>query len=672
MVSQIFPTNRKRKSLCNFYCIFLIAFLALIFILPSHTAGNGSDNDTRAISKPELRLGSTEIFRGNSTLVSLHIGQNDTAEFSCTIEYSQEGNDWYELPARYEGDHFAADHITSHSTPGGDALFRGRVTNRSTSEVSEWSDTATLKILNNPPVAHLTITEERGVMGGEILLSGAGCFDRDGTIYSYRWFLDGNELGTSTSENEMRYKVGVVKTGWVNFTLEVTDNEGGKTISAPVPLEIVENIVSAGDVTFHSFDSGRPITDDENWGGTVRLEGNLTDLLGFDNVEINISKNGGKLLVNKKLTYKENTSGEMGISWETKTDGILTSWFYYLDTTILKDGKYVVEIKAENGASTEKISEEFEVMNGPPPRETHFLLHLSMGLGIFIVFAVIGLIISWYDKKMFRKKLENIGYLPKDVCEHVPVASRISLAASIVVLVSLLLIAAWFMEDRLFFVIICTALAITGVSAHRVLSGRSMIIAVAGGLFACASGILYLVIMNFDYPDRGLIWGLAGLSSLTLVMGGELICVFLYNRYNLFLLQNRIENETSVAKNMSLNAFSVNSMNETEQKIDHRKYRTQVFAKISYTHFNNGEVRIGVFDVNDWKRDAIVAKIMLSELIRSMKRKIQGESLPKSVDIKLLTSDDNIQEKKESLLANGFLQVQEASNTREIVFRYEP
>jgi len=660
----------KIEPLRNFHYTVFAVILAFIIVLPSYTAEN--DNDTRAVTKPELRLGSTEVFRGNSTLISLHSGLNDTEKYSCTIQYSRDGKDWYELPAILEEEHFTADFITSHATPAGDAFFRGMVTNRSTSEASEWSDTATLTIKNNPPVAFFTIPDARGVMGGELLLSGAGCYDKDGTILSYTWFMDGVELGTSTSKNEMRYKVGEAKTGWVNFTLEVTDNEGGVALSAPVPLEIVKNTVRTGNVTFHSYDSGRSIKDNEKWEGTVRLEGNFTDLLGFDNIEINISDNSGKLLVNKRLTYKENTSGDAGISRVTSMDGILTSWFFYLDTTLLKDGKYVVEIKAENGANTGKSTEKFEVMNGPPPRETHFLIFLLMGSGIFIIFAVIGFVIAWYDKKILGGKLGNIGYRPKDVSRHLPLVSRISLAASFLVLVLLLLIAAWFMESFLLFVILCIAMGITGVCAYRVFSERSTIMAIAGGIFTALAGILFLLIMNRDYPDQGQIWGLASLSLLILIMCGELVCSFLYNRNYLILLQNRLENETSVARNMSLNAFSIGAGDEKKTEIIKNEYRANVFAKISYTHFNNGEIKIGIFDVNDWKRETKLAKIMLSEFIGLMKKKTPGEKGSRSVEIKVLTSDTNRKEKKEALLLIGFLQAEGKGDSREMVFRYEP
>ena len=122
---------------------------------------------------------------------------------------------------------------------------------------------------------------------------------------------------------------------------------------------------------------------------------------------------------------------------------------------------------------------------------------------------------------------------------------------------------------------------------------------------------------------------------------------------------------------MSLNAFSIEAVDETERITD-TEYRARVLAKISYTRFTDGEVKIGVFDVIDWNRDTKLAKIMLAEFIRTMKRKTQGESLPRSVEIKLLTSDNNIKEKKESLLVNGFLQVQETGSSREMIFRYEP
>ena len=83
-------------------------------------------------------------------------------------------------------------------------------------------------------------------------------------------------------------------------------------------------------------------------------------------------------------------------------------------------------------------------------------------------------------------------------------------------------------------------------------------------------------------------------------------------------------------------------------------FKANIYGKISYTRFTTNEVKIGIFDVNDWGRDEKLASVLLAQFIKIMGRKENKRSFANSVKIKLMASDPGVEEKKKLLKKTGF------------------
>lgn len=100
-------------------------------------------------------------------------------------------------------------------------------------------------------------------------------------------------------------------------------------------------------------------------------------------------------------------------------------------------------------------------------------------------------------------------------------------------------------------------------------------------------------------------------------------------------------------------------------------YRAYVFGKISYTKYTNDEVKIGVFDVDDWKADKKVAHILLGEFIKLMNKKEFDKKFASLVRIKLLTTDSNYRYKEGALKKRKFRPDEEKSTSNQKLFKLE-
>jgi YD repeat-containing protein len=97
------------------------------------------------------------------------------------------------------------------------------------------SDTATLKVGDQPPTIVMSAKPNPAVLGQTVRLSAAGTSDIDGTIARYEWDLDGNgtfetDTGTSPSASRAYTSVGTVPVG-----LRVTD-DAGKQATKTLPV----------------------------------------------------------------------------------------------------------------------------------------------------------------------------------------------------------------------------------------------------------------------------------------------------------------------------------------------------------------------------------------------------------------------------------------------------
>jgi hypothetical protein len=169
-----------------------------------------------------------------------------------------------------------------------------------------------------------------------------------------------------------------------------------------------------------------------------------------------------------------------------------------------------------------------------------------------------------------------------------------------------------------------------------------------------------------------------GTAIFILSACAEIFSYLLYNRNLLMFFQNREENTTSVATNLTLNAFDIYrdrkapkgpriiKPNLGKPELDQNKFKAKIRGKISYTRFTTNEVTIGIFDVNDWERDEKLASIMLDRFLKLMSRKKNKKPFANSIKIKLMTSDIMAGEKKKLLEKKCFTRVADDNSSVDI------
>ena len=632
-----------------------------------HGELHGNIPPTRSLHNPAINLSQDAIYRNQSVTARITV-DGDTSKLWCEIFYSwdseEDKDNWSVLSSKLIDDVFEGHFQTTHATSAGFVYFYGRVGNITADEYS-YTTVAEVNVMNNPPNAFLTVNPDFGIIGGELYLSGEGCFDIDGNVGSFRWFLDDVELNADNSYPNMTYRVGNMIVKKLNFTCEVTDNEGGVSKSKPVAVEIIGNNITSGEIILYDNEGCDPMKGGGVVKGEIILEGNFTDYLGLDSVEINISKAGEGQIIYGKVTLREGGKDGLHIWQSTSSEGITTFWSYRFDTSELDDGNYSFELSAKNGISSKEINFYFNVRNTPPATETHFWSFLSIGIGMFTILGLAGFFINRSNKRRVRKILSAVGNESKEIFRSVPAVSMISLLICIVLLsflfaVTIIHTGSWLIGLSLIF-----AIGISGLFSYLVLNGKSLIICFLGIILSLGTGIL--LVLLFDK----FIWGLIGLVLCVLIMLAEIVCYFLFNRYYLMSFQNRVENTTSAGTNMSLNAFEIRRRYGQDKKKDTKTDRINVFGKISYTLFNNKEVKIGVFDVKDWGRDEKVAGIMLGKFMKMMKKKQHNAPFADSIEITVLGSDPSRQRKKEIILGRGFRKTDVKEQRRGETYRYE-
>jgi hypothetical protein len=127
-------------------------------------------------------------------------------------------------------------------------------------------------VANSPPIADagddLTAVDEDADGTEDVALDGSGSSDADGSIASYRWLLDGEEIAVGVSPT---VSLGV---GTRVITLEVTDDAGGVgTDDVRITIDSATNQAPVADAG-----ANRTIVDDDGNGeATVTLNGSGSD-----------------------------------------------------------------------------------------------------------------------------------------------------------------------------------------------------------------------------------------------------------------------------------------------------------------------------------------------------------------------------------------------------------
>ena len=650
---------------------------------PSGSSGIAGSWETRAT--PEIRVSKDFMFRAESALISIFPDGGITERW-CEISFTKDNSTWLDLPVRVAEDHFQADFHTSHSNSAGAYYFQGEVGDRSGGS-SEQSGVAKITVKNNPPTAFIYAESNKMAAGYEYMFDAGGSFDLDGNITDYNW-----DFGDNTSSAGMKVTHEYNEVGDYLVDLTVTDNEGG-TMTVKASIAVVTNLLGTGQTVFTYGEKNTvDLLGDVKVEGNVVIQYNETTLLGLDTLEMNIQKNGNI----------DNPAGIRTETWKEydPTTGYFTSfWRCSFDSRELDDGEYEFVIK-----NTERSMEiSFEVDNEPPVWSFFFI-----GLGLFVLTALAASLIQWLRRKKLRKMLMDIDYESKDVFRYVPEVSLISFFASLAFLFFLFFIIINIVNSWLYGLLLMFGIAVSALFAHLSFMGKKTAITIIGALLCCGTGSLYLIALLDSF-----IFALMGTVIFVLITCAEIFSHLLFNRNYLMLFQNREENTTSVGTNMTLNAFDIYRDREAERKRNNKLfgtptalvplinfiatvimigsagaprgpkivkpkretpewkkkiYKAKIHGKISYTRFTTNEVKIGVFDVNDWGRDMKLADILLVQFLRLMSRKKNKKPFANSVKIKLMSGDPHAREKKKLLGSRGFTRIaDEGSSSVEIL-----
>jgi len=593
--------------------------------------------------QPEIRVSNNSIFRGESALISIYPDDNIT-ELRCDIFFSEDNSTWSSLVVRTEKDHFEADFISSNASSKGIYYFKGEVGNKSGGPTQK-SGIAKIIVMNNRPTAIISIDPELVVAGYENTFNGNGSFDLDGNITDYFWHFGDNSTGVGLNVVHTYSMMG-------NYTvsLTVTDNEGGAT-TLSTSVAVVWNLLRINSSLVITFGEERTVLIGGEVKGDLIVEGNVEILIsettrrGLNTLDMYLKKFG-------KIDKIDGVETETWQEHDPDTGNVTDFWKCSFDSTELEDGEYYFEIDITGWS----IMVDFEIDNEPPSPPFFFI-----GLGLFVLAALAGFIIEFLRRKKFRKILEDIGYESKDVFRYVPPFSLVSLFISLALLIFLFLVIINNVNSWLYGLLLLFGLAVSALFAHLSFIRKSSTITTIGALLCCGTGSLYFIAM-FDY----LMYALIGTVIFVIIACAEIFSYLMYNRNLIMFFQNREENTTSVATNMTLNAFDIYREREVpkgprivkpgqeKHEWNQNKFKAKIHGKISYSRFTTNEVKIGIFDVNDWERDVKVAGIMLAQFIKLMSRKNENAN---SVKIKLMTSDPMIREKKKLLEIRGFTKV---------------
>jgi PKD domain len=155
----------------------------------------------------------------------------------------------------YDGVTFTADArgptaSTSYASPGPRTVAM-QVTDGTVTDGTPEKRIATNPVrVNAPPTAAFTFRGTRQAtptvpdVGETVNFNAGGSTDRDGTINNYEWDLDGNaNTGPQGFETDPPGAAATASTSYAtpgtrNIRLRVTDNAGGRTVSAPQPLRV--------------------------------------------------------------------------------------------------------------------------------------------------------------------------------------------------------------------------------------------------------------------------------------------------------------------------------------------------------------------------------------------------------------------------------------------------
>ena len=624
---------------------------------------------SKSYHEPVMSVSGDAIYRNESVTIRVATKGDASAQL-CDMFYSwdpaKDRGDWSLLSAELVNDAFEGVFLTTYATPADTVYFFARVENVSGGNTSE-TGVAGVNVLNNPPQTNLAITPGAGTVGGELHLSAEESYDVDGNVVSYRWFLNGVELRTDNSHPNLTYHIRAMIEGEIIFTCEATDNEGTANRSEPLAVLIMENDIKAGDIFLTTGGKRKAMGEGMKVHGKVILEGNFTDDLGFDSVEINLSKVGSNYFVNQKLTLGGGEDSGSHISKVYDKNKFTTFWSFELDTREFKNGDYRLEILASNNISLSEASSTitFEIINTPPGEEL-FLPLLFIGLGPFVIMFLAGFYINLRRKRRVSDVLCNAGNEPGEVFRHIPGVSLASFFVGLALLSVLFVITIIHAESLVAGLSLIFALGISGLFSYLVFYGRSMGISIAGILLSLAGGVLFPIFFRGE-----IIWGILGLAFYFLIILAEIICHFMFNRHYLFDLQNIIKNKTSVGTNMTFNAFQIDRKYGPVDEKDKRKDEMNIIGKLSHTLFNNREVKIGVFDVEDWGKENKAAGIMLAEFIRLMKKKRDDGASAVAIEITILGSDPVADRKKDVIPAHGFRRTEAKEIERGETYRYE-
>ena|GEM_PF-1837457 len=425
---------------------------------------------SRAPVRPNIRLAKYSIFRAETAFISVHPGVDITNSW-CDIFYSEDNSTWLSLPVRSVDDHFEADFHTSHSSSAGTYYFMGEVGNK-TGGASEKTGVLEITVKNNPPTAFIYINPEKIVVGYENVFDASGSFDLDGNITDFFW-----DFGDNSNESGAKVVHTYSTAGNYNASLTVIDNEGGKT-TVTTPIDVDGNLLGINRGVVYTFGEERTVITGDQVNGNMKVEGNVdilvyeTTVRGLGTSKMFLRKIGSNSFIDRieTETWEEN---------DPDTGNVTTYWRCSFDSTELDDGEYIFGIE-----TTEMFLETVLEVDNEPPFWSFFII----GLCLFVLTALVGLLIEWLRRRKLRKILTDIGYESKDVFRYVPMVSLTMFFTSIYLFISQFIFIINILNHWLYCVLLIFGIAISALFAHLSFTRKSIVITIIAALLCCGTG----------------------------------------------------------------------------------------------------------------------------------------------------------------------------------------